>query len=85
MRSKVEMLNELQAMLRDVFSARARGVDHARLARAHGYVDGYMRALLESGLATKEELLALVSQQRHAVDGPATREVLLEEADSVAA
>lgn len=85
MRSKLDMMNELQAMLRDMFSARAKGVDHARLARAHGYIDGYMRALLETGLATKDELLAMVRDQRQLVDGPSTREVAFEEAETAAA
>ena len=31
------------------------------VARAHGYVDGYMRALLESNVTDKAELLALVA------------------------
>ena len=52
--------NLLQILLRDVFEARAEGANYNRLARAHGYVNGYMRALLESGQATKAELLALV-------------------------
>jgi hypothetical protein len=61
-------------MLRDVFVARQSGASYPRLARAHGYVDGYMRALLESGQATKEELLELVAAERASISGPATRE-----------
>ena len=72
MRTKPEMLEELKGMLRDVFAARAGGASYPRLARAHGYVDGYMRALLESGHATKEELLELVAAERVAANGPAT-------------
>jgi 2-hydroxychromene-2-carboxylate isomerase len=85
MRSKADMVQELKQMLRDVFSARAEGANYQRLARAHGYVDGYMRALLESGQATKEELLAIVAAERAGVSGPATREVTLDGAESVAA
>ena len=73
MRSKAEMLDELKKMLHDVFVARAAGTSHPRLARAHGYVDGYMRALLECGHASKTELLALVAEQRERVNGPATQ------------
>jgi hypothetical protein len=73
MRSKAEMMDELRGMLHDVFAARAAGVNYPRLARAHGYVDGYMRALLEGGHATKEELLELVASERTSVSGPATR------------
>jgi len=72
MSSKAEMLDTLRTMLQDVFRLRNDGVAYARLARAHGYVDGYMRALLESGLADKSELLALVAEERTAMDGPAT-------------
>ena len=70
--SKAELLENLRSMLRDVFRLRSDGVAYARLARAHGYVDGYMRALLETQSADKAELLALVAEERALVDGPAT-------------
>ncbi len=70
--SKSEMLETLRAMLADVFRLRMDGIAYARLARAHGYVDGYMRVLLETGIATKSELLAIVAEQREKIDGPAT-------------
>ncbi len=70
--SKAEMLSELRKMLHDAFVARATGAAHPKMTRAHGYVDGYMRALLESGTATKDELLALVAEERAIVSGPAT-------------
>jgi hypothetical protein len=70
--NKAEMLDNLRAMLRDVFRLRSDGVAYARLARAHGYVDGYMRVLLETGIAEKQELLALVAEERVLADGPAT-------------
>lgn len=70
--SKSEMLETLRAMLRDVFRLRMDGVAYARLARAHGYVDGYMRVLLETGIADKSELLEIVAEERNRVDGPAT-------------
>ena len=72
MRSKAEMLQELKKMLQDVFAARLAGTSHPRMARAHGYVDGYMRALMECDQVTKHELLALVAAQRSRVFGPAT-------------
>jgi hypothetical protein len=71
--SKPEMLENLRVMLRDVLALRASGAAYAKLSRAHGYVDGYMRVLLETGVATKSELLALVSDERSRSDGPATR------------
>lgn len=75
MKSKAEMLAELRVMLRDVFAARDAGTSHPRMARAHGYVDGYMKALLDSGIAHKRELLTLVAEQRVSVHGPATIEM----------
>ena len=78
MRSKADMLTELKQMLRDVFVAREGGSNYAKMARAHGYVDGYMRALLDSGQASKEELLQLVAAERTSISGPATREIAMD-------
>jgi len=72
MPSTATMRDELRNMLHDVFIARATGTSYARMARAHGYVDGYMRALIESGQASKEDLLRLVAEERERVGGPAT-------------
>ncbi len=72
MTSKSQMLSELKTMLRDVFTARATGTATPRLARSHGYIDGYMRALMECGQVNKAEMLALVAEQRAIVFGPAT-------------
>lgn len=72
MTSKSQMLSELKTMLRDVFTARATGTATPRLARSHGYIDGYMRALMECGRVNKTEMLALVAEQRAIVFGPAT-------------
>lgn len=82
---KADLIAELQRLLHDVFVAREKGENYPRLARAHGYVDGYMRALLESGQATKQELLELVATERARVSGPATREVAMESASEIAA
>ena len=71
MRTKADMLNELKVMLYDALLAKTRGVTYPRLARAHGYVDGYMKAMLDSGIATNQELLDLVAEARTTVDGPA--------------
>lgn len=79
MRAKSEMVEELKTMLRDLFAARSEGAAYPRLARAHGYVDGYMRAMLETGMATKEELLEVVARERTHIDGPATAEVRRDE------
>ena len=73
--SKAQMLENLKSMLVDVFKLRREGAAYARLARAHGYVDGYMRVLLETGAATRKELLDVVAGERVRADGPATAEV----------
>jgi hypothetical protein len=73
MRTKLEIMADLRTMLRDVFLAKSAGENYARLSRAHGYVDGYMRALLETGTVSKEELLAVVAAEREQVSGPAVR------------
>ncbi|MFT3763932.1 MAG: hypothetical protein QM820_00160 [Minicystis sp.] len=83
--NKAEMLAELSRLLHDLFTARSEGANYQRLARAHGYVDGYMRALLESGHATKQELLELVASERARVSGPATREIAAETAGEIVA
>jgi hypothetical protein len=73
MRSKAELLKDLQSMLSDVLAAKAAGGSHDRIARAHGYVDGYMRALLDIGITTRTELLDIVAGVREKSNGPAVR------------
>lgn len=73
MKQKAEVISELRTMLADVFAAKAAGQAYGRLARAHGYVDGYMRALLDTGVVTKAELLEVVNAERERASGPALR------------
>ena len=75
MRTKAELLDELRSMMRDLLALRASGEMYPRLARAHGYVDGYMRVLLDTGVATKKELIDLVAEERESASGPAMRAV----------
>jgi hypothetical protein len=70
MRTKADMLAELRTMLRDVFTARSDGTADARLARAHGYVDGYMRALIETGVISRDELQSFVARERELALAP---------------
>jgi hypothetical protein len=76
MQTKAQVLEDLRRMLRDVFTATATGQAYARVARAHGYVDGFMRAILDTGFATKAELLQLVAHEREQMSGPAVRSAL---------
>ena len=68
-----EVISQLRSMLADVFAAKRAGEAYGRLARAHGYVDGYMRALLDVGFITKAELLEIVHTERERASGPALR------------
>jgi hypothetical protein len=85
MRTRPEVLADLRTMLRDMLTASAAGAAGARLARAHGYVDGYMRALLDLGVSTRSELLEVVAAERQRLNGPATRVLDRIEGDEVAA
>jgi hypothetical protein len=76
---KDELLENLRGMVRDMLKLRAEGGAYAKLARAHGYVDGYMRVLLETELADTKTLLGIVADERRKFDGPATAEVSLDE------
>lgn len=73
--SKTELLDNLRGMVRDMLRLRSEGGAYAKLARAHGYVDGYMRVLLETGVADHKALLALVADERRRFDGPSTAEL----------
>jgi hypothetical protein len=85
MRTKADVLSELQAMLRDLLAAAASGAGRGRLGRAHGYVDGYMRALLDLGIADQAELLQLVASERERASGPAVRVLDPQAGDNAAA
>jgi hypothetical protein len=75
MDNKSEMLNELKRMLNDVLVARNKGATYPRLLRAHGFIDGYMKAMIETGMVSRSELLALVAEERSLVHGAAVAEV----------
>lgn len=75
MKDKSEMIANLMRMLSDMLRARSQGVHVGRMARAHGYVDGYMKALLDMGVATQRELLAVVAAEREKVGGAPVEEI----------
>ncbi len=77
--SRDQVLVELRRMLHDLFVATEQGVAQPRLARAHGYADGYMKAMLQAGIVNQRELLTIVAEERGRVAGPATRLVPLDE------
>lgn len=62
--SKLELLARVCELVRQVTDQRFEGAAYAKLARAHGYADGYMRALLDANLVDRNELLSLVGKAR---------------------
>ena len=70
---KTEQDDMLRKLLRDLFGARYSGVVQSRLARAQGYVDGYMAALLRSRIMTQREILAIIAEERSRIAGPSLR------------
>jgi hypothetical protein len=82
--SKKQMLETLRGLVREALRLRREGAMYARLSRAGGAVDGYMTALVDSGIATRSELLALISAERAEQDGPSTGSVR-SELDSILA
>jgi hypothetical protein len=74
-----QVIVELRRLLHDLFVATEQGVAQPRLARAHGYADGYMKGLLQAGLISQRDLLSIVSEERERVAGPATRLLRLDE------
>jgi hypothetical protein len=76
--SNQELLDNLRGLVRDMLRLRSEGGAYAKLTRAQGFVDGYMRVLLEAGIADHKALLTLVSEERRDFDGPATSAVAAE-------
>ena len=71
---KAELLDRVRSLVAEVTRARFAGTQYAKLARAHGYADGYMRALLDAGMSDRVELLKLVAAARKRVmDGELSR------------
>lgn len=62
--TKSEALKQVQTMVAEVTRARFEGGAYAKLARAHGYADGYMKALLDLGLVERAELLKAIGEER---------------------
>jgi hypothetical protein len=81
-KSTAELVDQLRSLLREAFLLRQKGAAYARIQRAHGYADGYMRMLMDSGTMDARTLLSLVAEVRREVDGPATREVVDEASTS---
>lgn len=79
MASKQRAIAELRTHIREMLTLLAQGSTFPKLSRAQGQVDGYMRALLDSGQATERELLALVADVRRELRGEPTAEISFDE------
>lgn len=64
---KGELLDRVRSLVAEVTRVRFEGAAYSKLARAHGYADGYMRALLDSGLTDRVELLRTIGAERKRV------------------
>ncbi len=84
---KADMLRELRKVLRESFTLQHEGVAYAKLSRAQGVADGYMRALLDIGIASQKELSRIVAEERAKKLGPATQTLAPDavESDTLAA
>jgi hypothetical protein len=82
---RAELLEILRSLLRESFRLQAAGSNQARLSQAIGYADGYVRALIESGVADHATLLAVVRDVRAESRGAATRVLEAERDHEVAA
>jgi hypothetical protein len=80
-----ELLEILRTLLRESFRLQSEGGSQPRLGQAMGYIDGYVRALIESGAADHATLLAVVRDVRAEARGAATRVLEAEQDREVAA
>jgi hypothetical protein len=85
--SRDVLIQTLRGLLGDAFALHHQGAAGARLGRTYGAADGYMRALVELGVATQKELAIVVAEERTRALGPATRTLAAEPAgdESIAA
>jgi len=72
-KSQAELHAVLKGLLRDSMRLHADGAPGARLGQADGYVDGFIRALVEAGLSDHATILGVIRDTRREVAGPATR------------
>jgi hypothetical protein len=84
-KSKAELIDILRSLLRESFRLQSEGGSHARLSQAVGTIDGYVRALIETGVADHATLLAIVRDVRAESRGAATRTLEAEQDREVVA
>lgn len=72
-KSQAELHDVLKNLLRDSMRLHCEGANGLRLGQADGYVDGFIRALVESGLSDHATILSVIRDTRREFAGPATR------------
>lgn len=70
---RAELIEILRSLLRESLRLQAQGATQPRLGQAMGYIDGYVRALMETGVADHATLLAVIRDVRAESRGAATR------------
>jgi hypothetical protein len=73
--NKQGLLAQVRALVAEVTRTRFEGGAYAKMMRAQGYADGYMRALQDAGLVDRNELLRAVGNGRVEVVGAPTAEL----------
>ena len=73
-----EQVTVLRGMLREVLKLRFAGGAYAKMAQAQGKADGYMVALLDAGLISRDAMLRIVGEERAKFSGEASAPVLAE-------
>ena len=71
--SKSDAITSLRSHLAVLFDARFGGADAVRFARAQGFADGYIQALIDVGAIEQGEILALITEERSAAARRADR------------
>jgi len=71
-KSMSELHEILKNLLRESIRLHASGATGHRLGRADGYVDGFVRALVESGISDHASILAIVTGVRRELGGAPT-------------
>ena len=59
-----QTLSRLRTIVHELYEARYEGASAGRIYRAQGMADGYMRALIDLGVAREAELLALIDEEQ---------------------
>ena len=80
--SRDVLIQTLRGLLGDAFALHQKGAAGARLGRTYGMADGYLRALVDLGVASEKELGKVVLEERTQRLGAATQTLSAEPASS---